>query len=223
MVCVSNWSSTEAYVAAAVPVEIGYMSPTREVDLGAGLEEAFAGAEKDFQRWCGWQLRGRLSRFGSRRKNRIATQQQVRDAVAVEISRANGVTGLELARLEEGAVSAASEEKHGSNTGCTAERVTEQVRFAVGVSSPVVRGDRIFLTYQLGASALRGGNNPSFIQGGDAGKPLTSKVLGTPSSLKIGGYEQDERPVLRNKSIHVTQPSSPRHIRVVTLRLQDMP
>jgi hypothetical protein len=38
----------------------------------------------------------------------------------------------------------------------------------LGVSSPVVWGDRIFVTYQLGASALRGGNHPSFIQGGDA-------------------------------------------------------
>jgi outer membrane protein assembly factor BamB len=38
----------------------------------------------------------------------------------------------------------------------------------LGVSSPVVWGDRVFVTYQLGASALRGGNHPSFIQGGDA-------------------------------------------------------
>ena len=38
----------------------------------------------------------------------------------------------------------------------------------LGVSAPVVWGDRVFLTYQVGASALRGGNHPSFIQGGDA-------------------------------------------------------
>jgi outer membrane protein assembly factor BamB len=38
----------------------------------------------------------------------------------------------------------------------------------LGVSSPVVWGDRVFLTYQLGASALREGNHPSFIQGGGA-------------------------------------------------------
>jgi outer membrane protein assembly factor BamB len=38
----------------------------------------------------------------------------------------------------------------------------------LGVSGPVVWGDRVFLTYQLGASALRGGNHPSFIQGGGA-------------------------------------------------------
>lgn len=38
----------------------------------------------------------------------------------------------------------------------------------LGVSSPIVWGDRAFITYQVGASALRGGNHPTFIQGGDA-------------------------------------------------------
>lgn len=36
----------------------------------------------------------------------------------------------------------------------------------LGVSGPVVWGNRVFLTYQTGAGALRGGNHPSFIQGG---------------------------------------------------------
>ena len=36
----------------------------------------------------------------------------------------------------------------------------------LGVSGPVVWGNRVFLTYQVGAGALRGGNHPSFIQGG---------------------------------------------------------
>jgi outer membrane protein assembly factor BamB len=38
----------------------------------------------------------------------------------------------------------------------------------LGVSGPVVWGNRVFLTYQLGAGALRSGNHPSFIQGGGA-------------------------------------------------------
>lgn len=38
----------------------------------------------------------------------------------------------------------------------------------LGVSGPVVWGNRVFLTYQVGSSALRKGNHPSFIQGGDA-------------------------------------------------------
>jgi outer membrane protein assembly factor BamB len=37
----------------------------------------------------------------------------------------------------------------------------------LGVSGPVVWGDRVFLTYQIGAGALRKGNHPSFVQSGD--------------------------------------------------------
>jgi outer membrane protein assembly factor BamB len=42
-----------------------------------------------------------------------------------------------------------------------------QVR-GLGVSSPIVWGDRVFVTYQVGASALRPGNHPSLVQGTDA-------------------------------------------------------
>ena len=49
------------------------------------------------------------------------------------------------------------------------QNIAWQVPLAgLGVSGPVVWDDRVFLTYQLGASALRGGNHPSFIQGGSA-------------------------------------------------------
>jgi outer membrane protein assembly factor BamB len=61
-----------------------------------------------------------------------------------------------------------------SETGLPVEWSTDQniawkaTLSGLGVSGPVVWGDRIFLTYQVGASALRGGNHPSFIQGGGA-------------------------------------------------------
>jgi outer membrane protein assembly factor BamB len=38
----------------------------------------------------------------------------------------------------------------------------------LGVSSPIVWGDRVFVTYQIGASRLRPGNHPTLVQGGDA-------------------------------------------------------
>src|SRR6476620_10611426 len=37
----------------------------------------------------------------------------------------------------------------------------------LGVSSPVVWGDKVFITYQVGASALRTGNHPTFVQDGN--------------------------------------------------------
>jgi outer membrane protein assembly factor BamB len=37
----------------------------------------------------------------------------------------------------------------------------------LGVSSPVVWGDRVFVTYQLGAGALRTGRHPTFVQDGN--------------------------------------------------------
>src|SRR5436309_10397068 len=37
----------------------------------------------------------------------------------------------------------------------------------LGVSSPVVWGDRVFVTYQLGAGALRQGRHPTFVQEGN--------------------------------------------------------
>ena len=37
----------------------------------------------------------------------------------------------------------------------------------LGVSSPVVWGDRVFVTYQMGAGALRQGTHPTFVQDGD--------------------------------------------------------
>jgi outer membrane protein assembly factor BamB len=37
----------------------------------------------------------------------------------------------------------------------------------LGVSSPVVWGDRVFVTYQVGAGALRQGTHPTFIQDGN--------------------------------------------------------
>lgn len=37
----------------------------------------------------------------------------------------------------------------------------------LGVSSPVVWGDKVFVTYQIGAGRLRPGNHPSLVQGGD--------------------------------------------------------
>src|SRR5712671_3083146 len=36
----------------------------------------------------------------------------------------------------------------------------------LGVSSPVVWGDRVFVTYQIGAGALRQGTHPTFVQDG---------------------------------------------------------
>ncbi len=38
----------------------------------------------------------------------------------------------------------------------------------LGVSSPIVWGDRVFVTYQIGASALRPGRHPTLVQGADA-------------------------------------------------------
>src|SRR5689334_18036835 len=43
----------------------------------------------------------------------------------------------------------------------------------LGVSSPVVWGNQVFVTYQLGAGALRQGRHPTFVQEGnpaDAGE-----------------------------------------------------
>jgi outer membrane protein assembly factor BamB len=37
----------------------------------------------------------------------------------------------------------------------------------LGVSSPVVWGDRVFVTYQIGAGAFRQGNHPTFVQDGN--------------------------------------------------------
>src|SRR6185295_11523994 len=37
----------------------------------------------------------------------------------------------------------------------------------LGVSSPVVWGDRVIVTYQVGAGALRGGRHPTFVQEGN--------------------------------------------------------
>lgn len=37
----------------------------------------------------------------------------------------------------------------------------------LGVSSPVVWGDKVFVTYQIGAGKLRPGNHPSLVQSGD--------------------------------------------------------
>src|SRR5262245_8859103 len=37
----------------------------------------------------------------------------------------------------------------------------------LGVSSPVVWGDKVFVTYQVGAGALRGGRHPTFVQEGN--------------------------------------------------------
>src|SRR5262249_61031019 len=37
----------------------------------------------------------------------------------------------------------------------------------LGVSSPVVWGDRVFVTYQLGAGTLRQGHHPTFVQEGN--------------------------------------------------------
>src|SRR5438552_17304667 len=37
----------------------------------------------------------------------------------------------------------------------------------LGVSSPVVWGDRVFVTYQIGAGALRQGTHPTFVQDGN--------------------------------------------------------
>lgn len=38
----------------------------------------------------------------------------------------------------------------------------------LGVSSPIVWGDRVFVTYQIGAGVLRPGSHPRLVQGGDA-------------------------------------------------------
>src|SRR5437764_8292082 len=38
----------------------------------------------------------------------------------------------------------------------------------LGVSSPIVWGDRVFVTSQLGSSALRPGMHPTLVQGPDA-------------------------------------------------------
>ncbi|MBI3683792.1 MAG: PQQ-like beta-propeller repeat protein [Acidobacteria bacterium] len=37
----------------------------------------------------------------------------------------------------------------------------------LGVSSPIVWGERVFVTYQVGAGALRQGRHPTFVQSGD--------------------------------------------------------
>lgn len=37
----------------------------------------------------------------------------------------------------------------------------------LGVSSPIVWGDRAFITYQIGRGTMRPGNHPSLVQGGD--------------------------------------------------------
>src|SRR6266404_4731355 len=38
----------------------------------------------------------------------------------------------------------------------------------LGVSSPIVWGDRVFVTSQIGSSALRPGMHPTLVQGADA-------------------------------------------------------
>ena len=56
----------------------------------------------------------------------------------------------------------------------------------LGVSSPIVWGERVFVTYQIGAGALRPGNHPTLVQGRDpvaAGEhPLGGKRPGGPDA-----------------------------------------
>jgi outer membrane protein assembly factor BamB len=59
----------------------------------------------------------------------------------------------------------------------------------LGVSSPIVWGDRVFVTYQIGANPLRPGNHPTLVQNGDpvaAGEiPLGGKRIEGGSDAKI--------------------------------------
>src|SRR5262245_53755834 len=67
-----------------------------------------------------------------------------------------------------------------SGSGTTAETglpvrwsATENVAWkapiaGLGVSTPIVVGDRVFVTSQLGAGVRQGGNHPRLVQGGNA-------------------------------------------------------
>jgi outer membrane protein assembly factor BamB len=59
----------------------------------------------------------------------------------------------------------------------------------LGISSPVVWGDRVFVTSQIGRGARRAGNHPSLVQGGnpaDAGeRALGAGLTGPPAGAKI--------------------------------------
>lgn len=55
----------------------------------------------------------------------------------------------------------------------------------VGVSTPIVSGDRIFVTSQIGSGVRREGNHPRLVQGADAAAQ-GERALGTPESSDPG-------------------------------------
>jgi len=57
----------------------------------------------------------------------------------------------------------------------------------LGVSSPVVWGDKVFVTYQIGAGKLRPGNHPSLVQGGDPLEAGETPLGGTRAESDVTG------------------------------------
>lgn len=73
----------------------------------------------------------------------------------------------------------------GLPTRWSPDAVTWKARLGgLGVSSPVVWGDRIFVTSQVGRVALRAGNHPTLVRGAEAG---AEKPLGTSAAPDAGG------------------------------------
>jgi outer membrane protein assembly factor BamB len=69
------------------------------------------------------------------------------------------------------------------------ENVAWKARLAgLGVSTPIVWGDRIFVTSQIGAGVRRPGNHPTLVQGGDptaeGEKPLGAGRAGDPGDAR---------------------------------------
>jgi outer membrane protein assembly factor BamB len=61
----------------------------------------------------------------------------------------------------------------------------------LGVSTPVIWGDRIFVTSQVGASARRPGNHPTMVQGGDPAAAGEAPLGGAAGAAKAAGSGPD--------------------------------
>lgn len=87
----------------------------------------------------------------------------------------------------------------------------------VGVSTPIVSGDRVFVTSQIGSGVRRQGNHPRLVQGGDAaaqGERALSAVP-TPDSdalvFAVEAFSRDSGQRLWERRIEADGPLTPVH------------
>ena len=59
----------------------------------------------------------------------------------------------------------------------------------LGISSPVVWGDQVFVTSQIGRSARRAGNHPTLVQGGNPAEAGERALGGSPTSAPARAFQ----------------------------------